>query len=55
MRAVALVLVIAGITATVLTVAFPKQEPRHHIYYCVHPYIYVAMPCMYRRNDPVDV
>jgi cytochrome c oxidase assembly factor CtaG len=55
MRAIAAVLLIAGITVTVLSVVFPKQEPRHHIYYCVHPYIYVALPCMYRRNDPVPV
>lgn len=71
MRVVAAVLLIAGITATVLTVLFPKKEQRHHIYYCrfdapriptdipgvfvMDPRSGLSMPCMYRKNDPVDV
>ena len=48
-------LCIAFIAAIVLTVK-PKQPPeRHHIYYCMHPHVVAAFPCMYRKNEGIDV
>lgn len=29
--------------------------PRHHIYFCQHPESGLSLPCMYRKNDPVNV
>lgn len=29
--------------------------PRHHLYFCIHPESGLALPCMYRKNDPVGV
>lgn len=50
---IALAFIIAGLTATILTALEPVK--RHHLYYCVHPFSGYAMPCMYRKNDPVPV
>jgi hypothetical protein len=33
----------------------PKPPERHHMYYCIHPQIPIALPCRFRTNTPVDV
>jgi hypothetical protein len=42
------------VIAIALTHKTPRPE-RHHLYYCMHPGTGFTLPCMYRRNDGVNV
>jgi hypothetical protein len=46
--------VLAAVIAFALTHKTPRPE-RHHIYYCQDPISTLWLPCMYRRNDGVNV
>jgi hypothetical protein len=39
----------------ITAVASTPKKQRHHLYYCQDPRTGISLPCMYRKNDPVDV
>ena len=50
-----LAVVIATLVALAVVHFTPPKPQRHHIYYCVNPWNGMALPCKFRRNDPVSV
>jgi hypothetical protein len=61
-----LAVVISAIAALAIVHFTAPRPQRHHIYFCIYPgnglpppysqpRTGMALPCMYRKNDPVDV
>lgn len=55
MKAVLAVTIAAIVAIAIIHFSAPRPAPRHHIYFCMEPNTGLALPCMYRKNDPVDV
>ena len=48
-------LVIVAAYLLVTSAKKPAPVPRQHIYYCLHEDSGHFLPCMYRKNDPINV